>query len=151
MSRCRNCNVEILDETSVCPLCHSVLEQTEELENMYPDARHKNQKMLFASRVFLFCAIVTEFVLINIDFGGDFRVHWSVLAGLGLLYVYAVLRYAVLGKSGYQAKMVVLVFLAVLLTVAVDIMTGYRGWSVEYVASGGLLFVDMSILVLMIF
>ena len=151
MSRCKNCNVEVLDETSVCPLCHSVLEQTEELENMYPDARHNTQKLLFASRLFLFCAIVVEFVLVMIDFNSETKVHWSVLAGLGLLYIYTVLRYAVLGKSGYRAKMVVLVLLAVLLTVVIDIVTGYRGWSVDYVASGGIMFMDAAILVLMLF
>lgn len=72
------------------------------------------------------------------------------LAGLGLLYVYTVLRYAILGKSGYRAKTIVLVLLAVLLTVAVDFITGYRGWSVDYVASGGILLVDAIIIVLMI-
>lgn len=151
MSKCKNCNVEILDETAICPLCHSVLEQTEELENMYPDARHKTQKLLFASRLYLFCAIVVEFVLVMLDFGGEFQVHWSVLAGLGLLYVYTVLRYAVIGKSGYRAKTIVLVLLAVLLTVVVDFVTGYRGWSVDYVASSGILLVDVAIMVLMIF
>lgn len=151
MSRCRNCNVEILDETEFCPLCHSVLEQTEELENMYPDARHKTQKLKFATRLYLFCAIVVEFVLLMIDFNGENQVHWSVLVGLGLLYVYTVLRYAVLGKSGYRAKTIVLVLLAVLLTVAVDFITGYRGWSVDYVASGGILLVDVAIIALMIF
>ena len=55
MSKCRNCNVDILDETEFCPLCHSVLEQTEELENMYPDARLKTQKLKFATRLHLFC------------------------------------------------------------------------------------------------
>ena len=68
MSKCRNCNVEILDESELCPLCHSVLEQTEELENMYPDARLKTQKLLFASRLYLFCAIVLEFILVTVDF-----------------------------------------------------------------------------------
>lgn len=150
MSKCRNCNVEILDETEFCPLCHSVLEQTEELENMYPDARLKTQKLLFASRLYLFCAIVVEFVLIMIDFNGKSQVHWSILVGLGLLYVYTVLRYAVLGKSGYRAKTIVLVLLAVLLTVAVDFVTGYRGWSVDYVASGGILLMDVTIISLMI-
>ena len=150
MSRCRNCNVEILDETEFCPLCHSVLEQTEELENMYPDARLKTQKLKFATRLYLFCAIVAEFVLLIIDFNGENQVHWSVLAGLGLLYAYTVLRYAVLGKSGYRAKTIVLVLLAVLLTIAVDFITGYRGWSVDYVASGGILLVDAVIIVLMI-
>ena len=30
MSKCRNCNVEISDETERCPLCGSVLEYTGE-------------------------------------------------------------------------------------------------------------------------
>ena len=150
MSKCRNCNVEILDVTEFCPLCHSVLEQTEELENMYPDARLKTQKMKFVTRLYLFCALVVEFFLIVIDFHGENQVHWSILAGLGFLYVYTVLRYAVLGTSGYRAKTIVLVLLAVLLTVAVDFITGYRGWSVDYVASGGILVMDIVIIILMI-
>lgn len=150
MSKCRNCNVEILDETEFCPLCHSVLEQTEEMENMYPDARMKTQKLKFATRLYLFCALVVEFLLVVIDFNGENQVHWSILVGLGLLYVYTVLRYAVLGKSGYRAKTIVLVLLAVLITVVVDFLTGYRGWSVDYVASGGILLVDAIIIVLMI-
>ena len=150
MSKCRNCNVEILDETEFCPLCHSVLEQTEELENMYPDAGLKNQKMKFVTRLYLFCALVVEFLLVIIDFNGENQVHWSVLVGLGLLYVYTVLRYAILGKSGYRAKTIVLVLLAVLVTVVVDFVTGYRGWSVDYVASGGILLVDVIIIALMI-
>ena len=150
MSRCRNCNVEILDESEFCPLCHSVLEQTEELENMYPDARLKNQKLKFVARLYLFCAIVVEFVLVMIDFNSETRVHWSILVGLGLLYGYTVLRYAVLGKSGYRAKTIVLVLLAVLIAVAVDFITGYRGWSVDYVASGGIILMDVVIIALMI-
>lgn len=150
MSRCRNCKVEILDESEFCPLCHSVLEQTEELENMYPDARLKNQKLKFATRLYLFCALVLETGLVFLDFNGDNQVHWSILAGLGLLYVYTVLRYAVLGKSGYRAKTIVLLLLAILLTVAVDFVTGYRGWSVDYVVSGGILLMDAVIILLMI-
>ena len=42
MSKCRNCNVEISDETERCPLCGSVLEYTGEVENMYPDVRMQN-------------------------------------------------------------------------------------------------------------
>ena len=150
MSKCRNCNVEILDETEFCPLCHSVLEQNEVMENMYPDARLKNQKMLFVTRLYLFCALVAEFILVWIDFAGENQIHWSLLTGLGLLYVYIVLRYAVLGKSGYRAKTIVLVLFGVLLAVAVDFLTGYRGWSVDYVASGSILSVDAAIIVLMI-
>ena len=151
MSKCRNCNVEILDETEYCPLCHSVLEQKEELENMYPNARHKTQKLLFASRLYLFCAIVLEFVLVLFDFRQGWEIHWSVISGLTFLYVYMILRYAIIGKSGYRAKTTVLTILAVLLLVVADVVTGYRGWSVDYVLSGSIVGIDVAIIVLMIY
>ena len=91
-----------------------------------------------------------EFLLVVIDFNGENQIHWSILVGLGLLYVYMVLRYAVVGKSGYRAKTIVLVLLAILFLIAVDFVTGYRGWSVDYVASGGILLVDATIIGLMI-
>ena len=151
MSRCRNCNVEILDENPVCPLCQSVLEQTEELENMYPDARLANQKLLFASRIFLFCALMLEFVLINIDFRVESQIRWSILVGVGLLYIYMVIRYAIIGKSGYRSKTIVLTVLAILCAVAADFATGYHGWSVDYVMTSVSILVDVAILCLMIF
>ena len=46
MSKCRQCKIEILDETERCPLCGSVLEQTVEVENMYPNVRLKARKMM---------------------------------------------------------------------------------------------------------
>lgn len=150
MSRCRNCNVEILDETISCPLCHSVLEQTEELENMYPDARHKKQKLMFVCRLYLFCAILVEFILIGICKYFDFKVRWDILSGIGMFYVWLVLRFAIIGKSGYRAKTIVLTIFAILAAVAIDFSIGYHGWAVDYVISSGILAVDVSIIVLMI-
>lgn len=51
MSKCRNCNVEISDETERCPLCGSVLEYTGEVENMYPDVRVYTRKMTMISKI----------------------------------------------------------------------------------------------------
>lgn len=150
MSKCLNCNIEILDESEICPLCHSVLEQTEELENMYPDARHKKQKLMFVSRLFLFCAILIEFLLVGICLGLDLRIRWDILAGVGLFYIWMVLRFAIIGKSGYRAKTIVLTILTILTAVAIDYSIGYNGWSVDYVISSGILAVDISIIVLMI-
>lgn len=150
MSKCLNCNIEILDETISCPLCRSVLVQTEELENMYPDARHKKQKLMFVSRLYLFCAILVEFVLIGICHGIESQVRWDILTGLGLFYIWLVLRFAIIGKSGYRAKTIVLTLLTILMAVAIDLSIGYNGWSVDYVISSGIIAVDISIIVLMI-
>lgn len=151
MSKCRICGVTVLDETERCPLCHSVLERTEEMENMYPNVRVATRRLDLISRIYLFCAILLEGVLIGVNVALGHELLWSVITGLGLLYVYLILRYAVLGKWGYQNKITVFALIAVLCAVAIDFVTGYRGWSVDYVVPIGILYVDANIIGLMIF
>lgn len=150
MSKCRKCNIEILDETERCPLCHSVLEQTEELENMYPNVAIKTRKMVLISRVYLFCSILLEAALIGINATGEFRTWWSIIAGLGFLYGYLVISFAILGKAGYKSKVIVLALIAVLLAVVSDFVVGYQGWSINYAIPITILLVDAVIIVLMI-
>ena len=118
MSRCRKCNIEILDETERCPLCNSVLEQTEELENMYPNVRVMARKLMLISRIYLFAAILLEVLLVYINVKAEAQTWWSLITGLGFVYVYMLLRFAILGKSGYRGKAVILTLIAVLIAVA---------------------------------
>lgn len=151
MSKCRQCRVEILDETERCPLCGSVLEPTIEVENMYPDVRVKARKLMFLSRIYLFLIIVVEAFLININYFTDSTVWWSLITGLALLYSYMVIRFAILGKAGYRTKTVILTALAILMVVAIDFLVGYHGWSVNYVLPSGIILIDIGIIFLMIF
>lgn len=146
MGKCIKCNVEILDDVHSCPLCCSVLEQTDELENMYPDARVAMRKRVFFSRVYLFLGILVEMVLISLNAALDSTIWWSAISGLGILYSYLVLRYAIIGKSGYRSKVIVLTLIALLGAVAIDFISGYRGWSVDYVLPAGILLMDAAIL-----
>lgn len=150
MSRCRNCNIEILDETERCPLCGSVLEHTVAVENMYPDVRTKSRMLMRLSRVYLFCAILVEALLVYINIVGDFQIAWSTITGLALFYIYMLLRYAVLGKSGYRSKIVVLTLIAILMVIAVDFVVGYQGWSVNYALPSGIILIDVGILIFMV-
>lgn len=150
MSKCRQCKIEILDETERCPLCNSVLEHTIELENMYPNVRMVTRRLMLISRIYLFCAILVEVLLVYINAVTTSEVWWCTITGLSFLYGYMLIRYAILGKSGYRSKVVVLVLIAVLMAVAVDFVVGYQGWSVNYVLPAGILFIDVGILVLMI-
>lgn len=151
MAKCRNCHIEVLDETEVCPLCRSILEQTEPLEDMYPNVRVKIKRLKLISRIYLFCAILLGAALFGVNLLTESQMWWSAIVGLGLLYGYLVLRYAIVGQSGYRGKVVVLTVLAVLMAVAVDFVSGYRGWSVDYVLPGGILLVDAIILGCMFF
>ena len=149
MSRCKQCNVEILDETERCPLCHSVLEKTVEVENMYPNVRTMTRGLALLSRIYLFVAILVEALLIYLNVLSDSEMFWSAIPGLAMLYGYLVLRYAILGKSGYKGKIIVLTLIAILMVVAIDFVVGYRGWSVNYALPSAILLVDAGILILM--
>lgn len=149
MSRCKQCNVEILDETERCPLCHSVLEKTVEVENMYPNVRMITRRLALLSRIYLFVVILVEALLIYLNVLSDSEMFWSAIPGLAMLYGYLVLRYAILGKSGYKGKTIVLTLIAILMVVAIDFVVGYRGWSVNYALPSAILLVDAGILVLM--
>ena len=73
-----------------------------------------------------------------------------LISGMAFFFGYMVIRYAILGKSGYIAKTVVLTILALALFVAADFAVGYNGWSVNYVVPSGILFIDAGILLFMI-
>lgn len=146
MAKCWNCNVEILDVTEYCPLCQAILEPTDELENMYPDVRPRMQRLKLFSRIYLFCAILAEVVLFGINLVTESQIWWSAITGLVLLYFYMLLRVAILGTSGYRTKVMILVLLSILSAVTIDFVSGYRGWSVDYVLPTSILLVDMVLL-----
>lgn len=152
MAKCKNCNIEILDETVSCPLCQSILEQTIDVENMYPDVRLMMRKFTLTARIYLFVAIVLEaflFVMNLVTFDKS-QIWWSAITGLVLLYGFVVLRYAIIGKTGYKSKVILLSLIAVLSAIGIDLATGYRGWSVDYVLPAGIVFLDVVIIGCMI-
>lgn len=150
MAKCPTCNIEILDETEYCPLCKSILEQTDPLENMYPDVRPKMQRLNLAVRIYLLCAILVQAALFSINLVTDSQIWWSAISGLGLLYVYLILRYAIWGKSGHRGKVIVLGALAICVAILVDFTIGYSGWSLDYVLPSGIVLVDIALVICMI-
>jgi hypothetical protein len=116
---------------------------------MYPDIKIKIKRFVMFSRIYLFLAVVTEIILINVCFLTDVQPIVYIISGMIFVFGYIVIRYAILGTSGYRAKTLVLVILAVLMLIAIDIVQGYNGWSVNYVFPAGIIFVDAAILVVM--
>ena len=150
MSRCKQCNVEVLDETERCPLCDSVLEHTFEVENMYPNVRIQTRKWVFLSRLYLFAAILLEVIFYGINYVDKYQIGWSLVAGLLLLYGYLVIRLAILGQAGHKLKIVLLAAIAIVMMVLIDFLIGYDGWSVNYALPSIVILLDLWIVILMI-
>lgn len=152
MRQCKKCNLEILNRTAICPLCKSVLEVSGEIENgtEYPDVAKITKKLNFVVRLYSFLAIVTEVVLIIINYKTYQGVWWSAVSGISILYFYITLKYSIQKNTGYKMVILIQVIGAVLLMIAADNIVGYQGWSVNYAMPGAILLLDATIVVLMI-
>jgi hypothetical protein len=117
---------------------------------MYPDARIAVRRFRFFENLVLFLSIAAESTMLVIDYMLDAHIGWSLIVGLILFYGNVVLRLAIVGKSGYQFKIISLVVVAIAVLVGIDYLTGYRGWSINYVFPAGVLLMDLGILILMI-
>lgn len=151
MSRCNNCKIEISDVTNKCPFCSCVLEMGEVPgADKYPEAWVVVRRFHLLENIVLFLSILLETVLIVINYMVSPYFAWSAIAGLILIYANVILRFAIIGKSGYQFKTVSLVIFAVLILFIIDRLTGYKRWSLNYVMPAGILLMDLGILVLMV-
>lgn len=61
-----------------------------------------------------------------------------------------VFRLAIVGKSGYMFKTISLIILAVAMMLGIDYVTGYRGWSLDFVVPSAILVVDLVIFLLIL-
>lgn len=150
MSKCRQCNVEILDETERCPLCNSVVEFTFEVENMYPNVKTQTRKLVFLSRVYLVAAIWIGSILFGINYVDKYQIGWSLVAGLVLLYGYLLLKLAISGQTGHKLKIIILAVITIIMMILMDFIIGYRGWSVNYALPGCVILMDIGIMALMV-
>lgn len=117
---------------------------------MYPDVRPVMRWRIFLSRLCLFCGLIAELALIFINVLCDSTIWWSAITGLGILYGYMVLRYAIIGEAGYRSKAILLSMIGILSIISIDFIIGYRGWSVDYALPGVILLMDVGILICMI-
>lgn len=147
MSKCIQCKIEVLDDAQHCPLCQSALEHTTDMEDMYPDIKMRTRKLVMFSRIYLFLAIVAEILITNISLAFRWNSIVYIICAMVFFYGYMVIKYAILGTSGYISKTIVLIAMALALLVAADFFVGYNGWSVNYVVPAGILLMNVGILI----
>lgn len=149
MSKCRQCNVNILDDTEICPLCRCVVERQEEAEQTYPDIWLSERRMVFYTNICLFVILALSAVLAGINYRFYTGRMWAPIPIAAMIYVYVILRYGILADAGHRAKIVVLTTVGILFLILVDVVTGFYRWSVNYVFPGGILLLDAATLIMM--
>lgn len=153
MNKCRHCNILVYDDTEVCPLCHSVLdelgqEEEEEWTGLvgkgapYPDVRKRTKRLHFVMRLILFLFILAEIGLVVINYLVTPGFWWSGISGAAMIYTYISMVYWINHDAGYAAKIGAQLILTILLLFCIDYFTGMKGWSLQWAIPGVILFGD---------
>lgn len=172
MSRCKKCNIEILDDTFVCPLCNAIIksgqedtQSTEEQENeqeneqekekvscsvMYPDVSPKYKIMKFITKLVVFLSILAEGILVIINYATYNGVRWSLICGAALCYLCFSMVYNVNYSRGYRRTIIIQAVGVIIVCLLIDYALGFQGWSISFAMPCTILSVSAAILVMMI-
>lgn len=153
MKWCNQCHLEIAESEQLCPLCKTVPESDGKGEDtlpLYPQIPFDVQKYHLFIRLFIFISIVTGAVLLIVNLTHYHGFFWSGIVLAAILYAIITLVYSIQRNANPAAKIMVQTLAAELLAVWIDYLTGYEGWSVNYVVPGILLVAECAMLVLQI-
>jgi hypothetical protein len=170
MSRCNRCKIEIYDDTLICPLCNSVvsadggpagevshgnpdMDETDEYDShsvMYPDITPAMRRMKFIVKLVVFMSVLVEGILIVINYNTGSSVKWSAVCGAGLAYICFTLIYSFMYNRGHRRKIMFQAVGVMVLSIAIDWVLGFQGWSLSFAIPCTLLAVDIAVLVMML-
>lgn len=158
MKMCRKCQLEILDESSTCPLCHAVLTdegheeaaQVHAKANGYPevalttDGYHTLYRiMLFVSIIIVSLSVIANYIFYN-------GMLWSLLSVAIVLYSFTIVRHAIIHGIHLSSKIMVQALSSAIVVVIVDVIIGYSGWSMNYIVPQITIAANVGIFVLLI-
>lgn len=151
MAKCRQCNVTISEETTICPLCQCVVEAGEAVSrNEYPDVWVKERKLKHLCNFAFFGVLLVSAVLAIMNYAFFDGTCWSMIPISSMLYGYLVFRLVFASRKGYRWKLFIPMIFALILVLVIDIETGFYGWSMNYVFPSGILLIDLIIVILML-
>lgn len=150
MRKCNFCNVNIKDNTDHCPLCGGVLEGEELGIDTYPNVLKKEKAISFIFRLVLFLGIIASVICISINISTGVSVAWSVIVSLSCLYALVILYLFARENAGYRVRVFGIAAAGVGLVVAIDIILGFKRWSVNYVVPSAILLMSFTFLLLML-
>ncbi|MEG1459143.1 MAG: DUF6320 domain-containing protein [Acetivibrio sp.] len=157
MKKCNRCNVLVKGSLTLCPLCGEILlkdpeESSDVMKPMYPKIALNPNTFHFVKRMVSFLALITAISLFIINYATyEFApILWSLISVAAIGYGMITINYSILNNSNLAAKLLVQTIGASILCVIIDVVMGYKGWSVNFIIPSFLLFSDLAMIILMI-
>lgn len=132
MRTCKKCDVKVRGAEALCPLCQHRLSGEPE-EAVYPEIStiYRQHELFFKCLILFSVAVGVVCAAVNLLLPGGG--YWSVFVSLGILCFWISLAYAVRKRDNIPKNITVQVFLVSVLGLGWDRLTGWHGWSLDFV------------------
>ena len=135
MKICEKCDVSVLGSFEKCPLCQHILIGENELEKhetfpFIPLVRHKHSFLFRLLQLFSTAVVIIAFI---INWMLPQRGFWSLFVIAGVACVWLSLAVAIRKRHNILKNLSYQVTIISVLSVFWDLLTGWHGWSVDFV------------------
>jgi hypothetical protein len=137
MRYCNNCKVTIENDFDLCPLCKkkTIKSSNDTLENDFPMqniSKGDMNKKIARLFVFAFIALIGLNILLNLIF--SFTFIWAPYSIVILFYAYLMIMNAMRSYRNIGTIVVINVYMLSIIGFILDMILGFSGWSLDYLA-----------------
>lgn len=119
-------------------------------KGMYPEIAYDTNKWKKMTNLFYAVLLAVAACLGVVNYATYSGSMWSVIAIASIFYVALTVRYSIMRHANLGYKILIQTLGAQILLIIIDVMTGYKGWSVDYAVPTTILFADIAIVFLII-
>lgn len=133
MKRCEKCRVDVAGDRKYCPLCQNELGEAEgEVREAFPRIPTIYHQYNLFFRILILVSIVAGVTCVTINLLVPDSGWWSVFVVAGFICLWVSLAIGVRKRKNIPKNMMYQVVVLSLLGVGWDLLTGWRGWSLDY-------------------
>ena len=151
MKRCKRCDILIMDDTALCPLCDSVLDGDEPGVNTYPKLEDEFHRTVLFRKIIYFIFLTSAVISVLVNYLTFNGIYWSLIVLASIGYCLFTINYTIRNRTNFGAKVIFQAVGILILTWVIDMVTGYKGWSIRYAIPALLLLADGILVCMMMF
>ncbi len=134
MQYCEKCKVSLKGNNKICPLCGGIVQkQEEEAPEVFPFIPTIYQEFNILLRTMIMVSITAIIITFAVNLIFTRSSNWSLFVAGAVLCMWISLYFVIRKRHNIPKTIVWQVVLLTTISVIWDILTGWRGWSIDFV------------------
>ncbi|NLK65212.1 MAG: hypothetical protein GX289_08970 [Tissierellia bacterium] len=133
MKFCKSCNVSVVGRRKLCPLCQDRLIGDKAQEEVFPKISFVYKEYSVFFKIMLLITVITATISVALNILLPGRGAWSLFILGGLSSVWASLINLINQRKNIPKNIVYQVMTISVIVIIWDFVTGWKGWSINYV------------------